>query len=341
MSVEPTDGKPLLFISHKHADRAIADTIRSFVTMSSGGRVAVFQSSSPMADAPKVGRNLNKQLREALWRTSVVILIYTVPDQDWTYCMWECGVASLPQSPDTKIILFQCVGSAPPLFADQVNVNAHDLVDIQKFTDDFLTGPDFFPGYKGPITQFQPHGHEVASAAADLSQRLKPLLPDVKEDPSEEWPAAPFVQLELNMAEAERIKVLSPEERSRLAPDIILNGCLVIAADRYGEQLFGVPSFPSGMSLRQLSEIWTERYPDSKSEWVSGLSSQILAGVLWRFPTPGWELMEGPNDGAWYAPIVNRVRRIPKRQCLQFDVYFYKLYVKAGDGAVTIPVPGG
>jgi hypothetical protein len=171
MSQELRSTKPIFFISHKHADSNIADVIRSFITMSTGGRVTVFQSSSAWADSPKVGRNLNKQLRETLWKTSVVILVYTAPDQDWNYCMWECGVASHPQSPDTKIILFQCAGSSPSLFSEQVNVNVRNLVDIQKFTDELLTAPDFFPGFGGPITEFQSHGQEVASAAADFYQK--------------------------------------------------------------------------------------------------------------------------------------------------------------------------
>lgn len=334
-----SNSTPRLFISHKHIDSNIADVIRSFVTMHSGGRISVFQSSSPWADAPKVGRNLNKQLREALWETSVVILVYTIPDQDWSYCMWECGVASHPQSPDTKIILFQCAGGSPMLFAEQVNVNARDLVDIQKFVDEFLTSPDFFPAFQGPITKFVPHGQEVASAAADFYQKIKPVLPPEKEDPSIEWPAYPFLQLELGISHVDRINNLETHERAKSAYKILQQECVISTADKYCEQLFGVPSFPCGMTLKKLIETWRESHPDSESKWVRALCSQILAGVMWKFPPTSWELMQGLSDSVWHAPVLNRVRKLPGRHCMQFDIYFYKFGIKAGEKSFRINIP--
>jgi hypothetical protein len=69
--------KPLIFISHKHIDRAIANVVRSLITEQSAGNVRVFQSSDPEAMAPRVGRTLNTELRQALWEASAVILVYT------------------------------------------------------------------------------------------------------------------------------------------------------------------------------------------------------------------------------------------------------------------------
>jgi hypothetical protein len=291
---------PLLFISHKHGDKKIADVISNFVKMQSGGRVEVHQSSSPWANAPKIGRNLNQELRKALWRARALILIYTNPDHDWNYCMWECGVASHPESADSKLIVFQCAGTVPNLFAEQVNVNTRNLVDIQKFTNEFLTDPTFFPGFDGPITKFHPNGPEVASAAAELSQKLlQPgILPPEKIDPDDEWPAYPFIQFELNQNEVDRIRKSGARERKQTATEIIQTECLIRKADKYAEQLFGVPSFSAGMKFKELEDIWIEKHPNSKSKWVDGLSAQILDGVMWRFPTATWQVMQGVNDDA-------------------------------------------
>lgn len=331
--------KPLLFISHKHADSKIADVIRLFVTTYSGGRIEVFQSSSSWADAPKVGRNLNKQLRESLWKASVVILVYTSPEQDWNYCMWECGVASHPHNPDTKIILFQCTGSSPALFADQVNVNVRNLVDVQKFTDEFLTAQDFFPELGEAITRFQPHGQEVASIAADFSQKLQPVLPPEKEDPSEDWPAFPFLQFELSFQNIEIILKAELKDRTKVADDIIKKGCIINSADKYGEQLFGKPSFPPNMTLTELANSWREKYPASPSKWVEALCNQIMYGAMWEFPKPVLEFMQGVSDNNWHAPVLIRVRKIPIRQCMQFDVYFYKINADPQKGSVEINLP--
>jgi hypothetical protein len=79
--------RPLLFISHRHADRDIADVARDFVTNRSGNNVVVYQTSSSDAQAPKICRNVNRELTKALWRTDVLVLIYTSKERDWDYCM--------------------------------------------------------------------------------------------------------------------------------------------------------------------------------------------------------------------------------------------------------------
>jgi hypothetical protein len=253
--------------------------------------------------------------------------------------MWECGVASHPQSPDSKIILFECGQSTPALFSEQVNINVRSLVDVQRFTDAFLTDPDFFPDFQGPITQLQAHGREVAEAAADLFQRLFPLLPPEKEDPSEEWPAWPFLRLEIGQDQVKRICGSQAEERLKLTRAIISEECLVREGDKVAGQLFGFPTFQSDLKFGRIIERWKEVKPDSKSAWVDALCNQIMDGVQWNFPRVTWELMQGVDNENWYAPILSKVRRIPAQQCMQFDVYFYKLNVDSEKHAVIIPKP--
>jgi hypothetical protein len=69
--------KPLLFISHKRCDRKIADLVSGFVRTITGGGVDVYQSSNPDFEGPRVGKDLSKELEEALWRAGIVVLIYT------------------------------------------------------------------------------------------------------------------------------------------------------------------------------------------------------------------------------------------------------------------------
>jgi len=40
---------------------------------------------------------------------------------------------------------------------------------------------------------------EVGSAAANFSEKLQAVLPSQKEDPSEDWPAFPFIKGELGL----------------------------------------------------------------------------------------------------------------------------------------------
>ena len=105
-----------LFISHKHFDRQIAEVLGRFIEERSAARIKVYLSSSPDFPGPRFGKALNAQLRDALWRTELLILVYTSADQDWSYCMWECGMAAHPHGPNTTLIVFQCGPDIPGPF---------------------------------------------------------------------------------------------------------------------------------------------------------------------------------------------------------------------------------
>lgn len=323
---------PLLFISHKHADSKIADVIRNFVTQQSAGHIHVYQSSSPWANNPKCGNDLNKELVNALWKASALILVYSGADQDWSYCMWEAGVALNPASPDTKIILFQCVGARPPVFQDQVNVNLRELAEVQKFTNEFLTDPSFIPRLNEPITRFSPNGQEVATAAARFFQELSGVLPE-ENQPSIEWPAYPYLQLSLDLCYTVGFREL--EEPARM--QVIQQKCMVVDTDRYCQQLFEVFAFSPDTNLGQLAERWRDRHPESQSQWAEDLSRQIAAAAMWDFPPPVSTCMEA--HGKTFAPVLTRVRKVPTRGCMQFDVYFDRFDFPA-EVAGAQPRPG-
>ncbi len=224
--------EPLIFISHKHSDRAIANVVRSFITEQSGGRMRVFQSSDPSASGPRIARHLNSELRKALWEASAVILIYTNPDSDWGYCMWECGVATHPESPDTSVIVFQCSSSAPELFAGQVHVDTRQSTSVEKFVRQFMTDPEFLPPGHEPITGYERNDPKVAAVATRFLDDLRAVLP---EGGIEEWPAHPYVQLQLAAATAKRIADAVPEERrSAIRTEATVSEC-----DREATSLLG------------------------------------------------------------------------------------------------------
>jgi hypothetical protein len=58
---------------------------------------------------------------------------------------------------------------------------------------------------------------------------------------------------------------------------------------------------------------------------------------MWKFPMSVWELMQGLSDDTWYAPVLNRVRKIPSRQIMQFHIYFYKFNIGT-DGSVLTSI---
>lgn len=334
------DPKPLLFISHKHVNKSIADVLRTFIDVYTSGNVDVFQSSSAEAAGPQAGFNLNQELKKALWRCGAFIMIYTQAAQDWSYCMYEYGVANRPQSADTRMILFQCGDSVPALFAGQVNVNVRELSSVQKFVNQLLTNPDFFPDYGGPVTRHLPNSGPVATAAADLFQKLQPVLPPLVQPSVEEWPAYPYLQLQLDMQHVEAIKAAPQPERLRTACELIQKEAIVSAVDKECARLFNAPDLEGGVKFESLVKVWQENddKTDSKSKWVESLCRQVTNGALWKFPPIVWELMKEIGGDTWYAPILARVSRVPN-QHMHFDIYFFKFQIDNEKNCVKVGIP--
>jgi hypothetical protein len=324
--------RPLLFISHRHADRPIADVLRKFVNDRSGGRVTVFQSSAAEAENTRVGRELQKELKEHLWAAGVVLLVYTSPEEDWSYCMWECGVATHPSSPETKIIVLQCGPQAPSVYTAAVRVQAQDLDSIQKLTNDFLTGTDFFPDHGEAVAPgFASNGDEVRQAAKQLHEALHEVIQDGEE--GDDWATVPFLCLQLTYPEVDAIRKLDAGEGART----VLEAARVTQIDGEAKRLFGVGRVDSLELFSRLVEAWRQGRPDAPTRWVDELSEQIRVGSHWRLPRFRWQLLESVDDAdrAKYAPILSRVRSVPRQRCHQFDVYFSKFDTDE-NGAIRI-----
>ncbi len=339
------DHKPVLFISHRHDDRAIADVLRRFITARTGGRVAVFQSSSPDAEGPEQGKNVNQELRRALWHASVVVLIYTTRDQDWSYCMWECGVAQLPEPSETKTIVFQSAEQFPSVFADQLRVGLRDQAAIDKFVTELLTDPAYFPKVGRAITEFSAGTEPVKEAARELYEQLQEVLP-AEGAPDEEWPPYPQLTLKLTDEQVERIRTAPGnfEERLAVARQVIVEEGMVIGGDGQVGRIFSARGFPRtpdkpGLPMRELVESWKADSPTPTSRWVDDMCRQIMATTRNQFPSVRWELMRGAdrNDQTWYGPIVRYVKKSNSRRCEEIDVVFCKF--ELDDGVPKMGVP--
>jgi CheY-like chemotaxis protein len=133
-----------ILISHRAADQPIAEVIRK--NLSSWGFDDIHQAGTPEA-RPRVGEFLPDELTEAFDDVDLVILVYTLADEDWSWCMWACGLATRPQQPDaTRVVVFRCSRyDAPRHFAQQVIVDV-DIDGIHNFTKQLYRNDDFFKG---------------------------------------------------------------------------------------------------------------------------------------------------------------------------------------------------
>jgi TIR domain len=331
--------RPLLFISHRHADRAIADVVREFVTERSGGNVSVFQSSSSEAQAPKIGQNVNRELLKALWKSDLLLLIYTGEERGWDYCMWECGVATHAESEVTRVIVFQCGHRAPPVFSDKLGVDVRDPEQVTRFVNEFLTNAGFFPGGKTPVTRFQPNDANVRRAADEFLAQLRAVIPpDIEDEQVEEWPAVPYMRLELSASQVRQIVVEEDDERARSLTASVLLDAVVVDSDREAAVLFDRPTLPADVPFGHLLPSAARK--GNPPAWLRNLAAQVTRAVQWNFPAVSWSLMRSANehDARYYSPVLTHVRRFPGH-AMQFDIHFQRFACPVGAPAVTLPLP--
>ena len=312
--------KRAVFISHRHADKKIADAIRNTLQEWGRGDISIFQSTDPES-GPGIGAPLDEELKAALFSTSVVLLVYTFTNQDWSYPMWECGVATDVER-ETKIVVFQCTNDDPKLFHHQVRVRVTDDVEIRKFTWQFHKDPKFFPGFD---EAFAPSIQESAldSISDTLYERLIKVIPAKKLEPVYRWD---FLTLELDSTHVKEIQDESSESVSKLAADIIPKNCVVKKAFGAASRHFGLAKVEEGKKFAELVESWERNAEDSSKKWVVELYAEMMRAIRYESAVPAWELFKSvlPDTEWWFYPVINHVRVFHDDR-MEFDLYLYRI----------------
>jgi len=159
-----------IFISHRYADKAIADALKYALKSWGNGQIRVCQSSDVREKDAKIGGNLSGAQRTALSHNNVMILIYTITDNEWFYCMWECGIATNKNGKGTKLIVFKCGSDLPISLREQIPVT-NDEESIKKFTNDFHKDTAFFSG-RGEALDPEIDDKKIDARSNDLLNRL-------------------------------------------------------------------------------------------------------------------------------------------------------------------------
>lgn len=332
---ERLDDVPRIFISHRHADREIADILRSFFLEATAGRVKVFQSSF-VGSAPEIGKILTEELGQELYHAELVFLICTVADENWSYCMWECGVAFNPRKDDTRIVVLQCGQDVPAPLNDRVRVALNDETSIKVFVKQFLTDENFFPRLRRPITDFEQESQNVTAWAERLHTQLQAV---VTYEPDDAWHAWPYLLLELPLSAVEEIQLAYDDSQEEAVHALLRQHCVVAANAENVPQLFGKARLSYGHSLHDLISTWQRKQREADSIWVKSLLDQLTAATCGDFPSPDWAALRHAQNQNLHAPMLLKVFRSPSKRCMQFDVYFpwFKVDEASGGPAVMLP----
>jgi predicted transcriptional regulator len=314
----PRSDGPLVFISHKHSDRLIAEAIARFVKERTGGNVRVHLSSSPDFEGPRLGKALNDELKRALGAAEAVILIFTSATEDWQYCMWECGIATDPRDPrPTSLVVVQCGQDEPKPFGDQLRVDARNLDSVQAFVKTLLTSNDFFPHRDRALTGFAEEGPEMKEFAVELHGKLAEVIP-TGPGAGRSTPTAPYLRLSLAddiVAELRAAYLADETERSL---EILQRGGAITEESTGADSVFNM-RLDTGVTLGDMLAAWRRnRRADEEAQWFQGLADQIEAAIVGSLGPIKWAPYE-TSKGRADVPFVAASRKVSAG--VEFDVY--------------------
>lgn len=307
---------PLVFISHKHSDRDIAETIARFIKTKTAGNVRVYLSSSPDFEGPRLGQPLNDELKRALGAADAVILVFTSDTDDWSYCMWECGIATNPTEPrPTSVVVVQCGQDKPKPFGDQLRVDAQNLDSVQTFVKTLLTSTDFFAHGNTPVTGFAAEGTEVKEFAAELHGALGDVVPS---GPGAErsTPTAPYLRLRLDGQAADELKTAYLAAETEKCLPLVEGAEITESVD--ADSVFDLRLEP-GATLGDVLHAWgREHVVDGEARWFAALAEQIEAAIVGTLRPIKWAPYNTTRRRA-VVPYVAASRRVATG--VEFDVY--------------------
>lgn len=309
--------KPLVFISHKHSDREIAETIARFVRNRTAGNVRVHLSSSPDFEGPRFGKPLNDELKRALAAAEGVILVFTSDTEDWSYCMWECGIATNPNDPrPTSVVVVQCGADEPKPFGDQLRVDARNLDSVQAFVKALLASTDFFAHRDSPVTGFAAEGSDVKEFAAELHASLAGVLPSGA-GPERSTPTSPYLRIRLPDEAADELRTAYRDGESDKCLPIIQTRA-EIAESTGADNVFNMRLEP-GATLGDVLAGWRRDHgSDEQARWFSALAEQVEAAIVGTLRPVKWAPCQS-TTGRADVPYVAASRRIATG--FEFDVY--------------------
>jgi hypothetical protein len=304
------------FISHRHADVRIADVIRKNLLDWGIEPKKIFQSSA-VEHGPLAGAPLEPQIRKCLCDAKLLILIYTFADEDWSWCMYECGVATEAKPENMRVVVFQFTEDIPKVFQHLVRIKI-TKDDILKFATQFHKEEKFFPN--APAFRPDITAELLQDRAERLYDALKAVMPPVGHKVEYRWD---FLRLALY---PENVLKIEKEKNEEKAPDLIKGNCLVTYAFGKAFEHFGYAAFQENQCLDDLVRRWQEATGQGHpQEWVNELYSEIWRAVRNMPSEPPGKYFKSAVPAAdwWFLPVVNIVKIEPDNK-MEFDVYLYR-----------------
>ncbi len=337
MNQQKNQKKLSVFISHRHKDKAIADVFRTAIEDWSSGDVEVVQSSNAET-AFQVGESLSASLRQAIAEANIVLLIYTVSDQDWSWCMYECGLAQDPNSLDTRIVVFQCTEDVPDPLKELICVTRSEE-SIKALINSFHKDEEFFPRHG---KAFKPDISDdlIERRSKELYKNLVNVVPDFRSRAIARWDHFTLA-LNLDKIKSVRDSKIDFDVALERAKALINKECFIKRFSGDALEHFNFSALADNLKFEELFERWKNQSAFSTLDWKSELCREMTSAMRNSLAEPvsvPFDSIE-PGVDAWYLPIVDRVREVPEDRTIEFDVFLFgirsdvaKSMIRVGSG---------
>jgi hypothetical protein len=117
-----SDEKFMVFISHKHDDHALAERVKHLIESLNRKVITCFVSGRDIT----AGADWRREVRGALARSHMLVLLFTAPSKSWDWCLFETGVYTRFDNTDIRAVvcLFHPGQASPSPLADLQGVPA-------------------------------------------------------------------------------------------------------------------------------------------------------------------------------------------------------------------------
>jgi hypothetical protein len=287
--------KPLIFISHKHDDAPIAKALASWLQMATRNAVEVFQSSDGFREGAALGRSLTEEIRNKANEAAAMLVLYTDPEQDWEWVMFEVGIGLDPSTPEAQVILFQCGPEAPQVLRERLNVDVRDANSCIRFARQLLT-TEFFEGCP-PLADFD--SSFIERLATQLRKDIEPTLPrDVANDT---WSPHPRIRVRVDHVDGDVPNAALVRCRARITAD---------ADNKVAREVFDVHEVVN-MTLGELAD----RNP-AVSNFV-----ELIVGAMTHQVSASARVVPIPGTRETYFAVLTEVRKRPFQRATLFDLH--------------------
>lgn len=304
-ALEPDpDNKSTIFISHRMEDGEIAKDIGNALSDLSAKIELYIAGNCDHRNAEFGSSSLKEDIARVLDKTELVLILYTHVDEDWSWVMWETGVATDPRKPDkTRIVPLSLTGAVPKVLEGQLVVRLDDNDSIRAFVKQLCTTPGFFPGLDGPLTD---RAQKWIDTKADaLFAKLKNHV----RAETKRWRRCDRFFLNLD---AKAVKKLEKSEKlptKKLMGEIADCAKVIEPSEQVGSH-FALAKHLDAPTLAQMRKSWERRRDEvgiplaETRPWTT-----VLIEELWRIcsgdaPSLKWEPFLSVSSNDWLYPLV-------------------------------------